>query len=262
LESPTISKLIKTIPSMSNNKSISAKKLKNIGDPSLVHSHKAGAIVELVQPAVDKKWGRYYFNHGRYRNYLMFSIAQYNYKKSISLLNKCREIPVDNAGSRHVDIDLRDRLEKSSSQFVVFVKLGFEYLVAECLPTIKQIKDHRNEQFNAPGNESDLLAKINILTKNLGILDKTPGSVDLILRRRDIVEHPTPDRLYNCIDSEWKNNHLAWILSGEFEGCMDEIVNFVNKISMSMEKYINENPIPGELKLGIRGLKAGEPFNK
>lgn len=247
---------------MSKRIKISARKLKNISDSSLAHSHKAGAIVEIVQPAVDKKWGRYYFNYGQYRNYLMFSIALTNYKKSINLLNRCRKILVDKTGVRHIDIELRDKLEKSSSQFVVFTKLGFEYLVAEYIPTVKQIKDYYNEHFELPHEDIDLLEKINILINGLGISNIIPSSVELLLNRRDIFEHPTPDRLYNCNDSGWKNNHLAWVLSGEFVGCMKEIEKFVNNISKTMEKYKKENPVPGELKLGIRGLRAGESFKK
>lgn len=56
--------------------------------------------------------------------------------------------------------------------------------------------------------------------------------------------------------------NLSWALSGEIEGVLDPIVAYINEFVAKVEKYIADNPIPGELKISHRGLKAGEQYKK
>jgi hypothetical protein len=89
-----------------------------------------------------------------------------------------------------------------------------------------------------------------------------PTSLFDLFTRRDIVEHPTSERLYNATENGWKNNHLAWVLSGEIEGKNDEIVEFVNRITETFDQYLKDNPIPGKLEGVQRGVKSVDPFKK
>jgi hypothetical protein len=125
---------------MSKKQNIRAQKMKNASDPALARSHKEGAVVELVQPANDKKWGRYFFNH--YRRYiLLLTKSLEEYEETIKLLEECRKIKVDEVrGTRHIETDLRDKLELHSMQFLILLKLGFEYMTLEMLPAVNQVQ--------------------------------------------------------------------------------------------------------------------------
>jgi hypothetical protein len=76
------------------------------------------------------------------------------------------------------------------------------------------------------------------------------------------VEHPTLDRLYNSTENGWKNNHLAWVLSGDMEGTMEEIIHFTQEVIDVFDKYDKENPIPGTLDGVVRGLKSIDSYKK
>ncbi len=238
------------------------RKLKNISDPKLAHSHAAGAKVYFAQPAIDKKWGRFYFYHYP-RNYHLFVAGQKAYKRTFKLLEECRKLPVNpKTNDRTVPEKLRDLLEIASMSYFVLTKMGFEYLTAEYLLAVKQNKDHKHEPFTMPSDDDDLLEKVKSLVSGLGITQPIPQAVMTVLERRDIVEHPTQSRLYNCTETGWKNNHLAWVLSGEIEGLPDQIIPFVNTVVKAAEKYKEDNPVPGTLTGLTRGLKSGEPFKK
>lgn len=240
----------------------SGKKLKNISDPKLAHSHPAGVKVYFAQPAVDKRWGRFYFYHYP-RNYHLFVAGQKAYKKTFKLLEGCRKLPVNpKTNDRTVPEKLRDLLEIASMTYFVLTKMGFEYLTTEYLLAVKQIKDHKHEPFIMPADDDELLEKIKALVSGLGITQPIPQAVMTVLERRDIIEHPTQNRLYNGSETGWKNNHLAWVLSGEIEGLPDQVVPFVNIVVKTAEKYKEDNPIPGILTGLTRGLKSGEPCKK
>lgn len=239
-----------------------SKPLKNLSDPELAHSHPAGTTVHVAQPSVDKKWGRYHYYFYK-RNGHLFDMGNKYYKKSLSLLNKCRKISINtNTNIRTLPDNLRNKLEINSISFLVFTKMGFEYLAAEYIPSIKQIKDFKGEEFSLPAENENLIDKIRFLINALDIKLSIPQSLITVLSRRDVVEHPTPQRLYNGSDTEWKNNHLAWVLSGEIEGLMDEIIPYINIIIETAERYIKDNPVPGTVTALLRGMKAGESFKK
>lgn len=238
------------------------RKLKNMSDPSLAHSHKKGAKVYFALTAVDPRWGRYlYYNYRRYG--LILSRSLRYYKRTIDLLNQCRQIEVEEkTGFRKIPDSLKKKLEINSMQFLILMKLGLEYLVMEYQTAIKQIKEHRREVYKPPLDTNDLGEKLRILKDVIGIKNSVPTEIYTILGRRDIVEHPTTERLWEGSDTGWKTVSLSWVLSGEIEGITDPIISFVNEFVKTVETYIKENPIPGKLNISHRGLKAGEQYKK
>lgn len=241
---------------------IRGNKLKNESDPLLAREHKEGAVVELVQPAKDNKWGRYYFNHYR-RHYLLLNEARKHYNRTIYYLSKCRKIEVDaQRGTRHIDDNLKEKLDLHSMQFLILLKLGYEYMTLEMLPSVDYIQFKKQ---GIPRENWDILElndRLNALVKRLSIKRPIPSKLLEFFLRRDIVEHPQSDRLYNATENGWKNNHLAWILSGEIDAVLTEIVNFTNEVIETFEKYNKDNPIPGTLEGVKRGLKATDPYKK
>ena len=247
---------------MGKKQKVIAQKMKNAPDPSLAHSHKKGAIVELVQPSNDKRWGRYYFIHYR-RWFLWLTKSLEEYEETIKLLSQCRKIKIDEVrGTRHVEDDLRDKLELHSTQFLVFLKLGFEYMTLEMLPAVNQIQVAKNGIKKIDWDGVELNDRVIQLVSSLGITSPIPPCLFDFFVRRDIVEHPNPERLYNATEDGWKNNHLAWVLGGEIEGKNDEITNFVNVIAQTFDDYVRNNPIQGKLEGVQRGLKSVDPFKK
>ena len=245
---------------MNKQKSYGSK-LKNISDPNLAKSHGAGVIVELVQPAKDNKWGRFYFKH--YSRYpLIFSDSRKYYNKTLKLLAECRRIPVDNTNNRHIPDKLREKLDIASLKFLVLNKIGLEYLTQEMLPIIHKIKNHKEEIFVLPNEEETTRPKLNAILTALKIKETAPNILVTLLDRRDVVEHPTQNRLYNALPTEWKNNHLSWVLSGEIDGALDHIVPFINLITAAFDKYIADNQIPGSLTGVQRGIRSLEQYKK
>ena len=238
------------------------RKLKNLSDPALAHSHAQGATVHFMLTAVDPKWGRYLYC--QYRRYgLILNQSLKHYKKTIRLLNECRKLKVEEKSSfRNISDDLRDKLEISSMQFFVLTKLGLEYLVVEYQLAIKQIKEHRGESYTPPLDTDDLGDRLKILKEAIGVKSEIPTQIYTIFDRRDIVEHPTTDRLWEGSETGWKAVNLSWVLCGEIEGIIDPVVTFVNEFVEKVEAYIRDNPIPGTLTGLTRGLKAGEQYKK
>ncbi len=235
-------------------------KLKNESDPSLAKEHKAGAVVELVQPAKDDRWGRYYFNHyQRYWNILNESRRHYN--RALIYLKKCRQLPVDTkTQNRHVPEELRDKLEMHSMKYLVLLKMGYEYMTLEMLPSIDHIQEAKQGIAKTDWDKVDLLKRISSLKSKLSISKDVPDCLFPLFDRRDIVEHPNQERLYNATANGWKNNHLAWVLSGDMEGTMEKIVDFTSEIIKVFDEYVKNNPIPGTLEGVVRGLKASESY--
>ena len=247
---------------MSKKLTITGRKLKNLSDPTLTHNHEKGAVVNFALTAVDPKWGRYLYLQYRRYGHILRKGARY-YKLALKSLDKCRKLPVkDKSGFRNVPDELKIQFEIQTMQFLVLTKLGLEYLVTEYELAVKQIKSKRNEAFSMPKNEEDLAKRLKILAKAVGVSMELPQEVHTIINRRHIVEHPTTDRLWNGTDTGWKVVNLSWALSGEFEGMLDTIVLYVSEFVQKAEKYIADNPIPGELKISHRGLKAGEQYKK
>ncbi len=247
---------------MSRKIIISGKKLKNLSDPSLAHSHEKGAVVEFALTAVDPKWGRYLYLQYRRYGHILREGARYH-KVALKSLQKCRKLPVnDKSGFRNVPDELKVKFEIQMIQFLTLTKLGLEYLVTEYELGVKQIKTKRKEEFSMPENSQELAERLRSLANAIGVTMTLPQEIHTVVDRRHIVEHPTIDRLWNGTDTGWKVVNLSWALSGEFEGMLDPIVTYVNELVEKVEKYIADNPIPGELKISHRGLKAGEQYKK
>jgi len=247
---------------MSRNIKTRGRKLKNVSASTLAHSHREGVAVSFILTAVDPKWGRYlYCQYHRYGLILNQSLKYY--RKTIKLLEQCRQLKVDEkTGFRNIPDNLRDKLEINSMLFLLLTKLGLEYLVAEYQLPIKRIKDRRGEDYVPPLDTDDLGSKLKVLKDGIGIESKIPSQIHSILDRRDIVEHPTTDRLWESSETGWKIVNLSWVLSGEIEGIIDPVVSFVNEFVEKVEAYIKNNPIPGTLVGVTRGLKAGEQYKK
>ena len=237
--------------------SISSRKLKNSSDPKLAKTHEQGAVVELSQPSLDKVWGRYYFSHYR-RSFVYLNQSVTDYEKTIELLKEARKTEVGKTtGVRYIDNELRDKLELASADFLIHSKLGLEYLCLEILPVIERIENHFDMNRTKISHDTILdMLKGSIKALNLTI--KVPQIVADLLIRRDIVEHPNKDRLYNI--TNWKNVHVAWVLSGEIEKYRDELVGLVNEINQAFDKFRDEHEIPGTLQGVKRGVRADEPF--
>jgi hypothetical protein len=238
------------------------RKLKNLSDPSLAHSHKEGANVLFMLTSVDPKWGRYLYC--QYRRYgLILNQSLKYYKKSIKLLNECRQLKVqEKTGFRNIPDNLRDNLEINTMQFLILTKLGLEYLFTEYESAIKQIKKHRKENYDPPLDTEDLGSRLKKIKDAIEVKSEIPRQVYTILDRRDIVEHPTTQRLWEGSETGWKTVNLSWVLCGEIDGIISPIVIFVNEFVKKVEAYIKDNPIPGTLNGLTRGLKAGEQFKK
>ncbi len=157
---------------------------------------------------------------------------------------------------------LRNKLEINSMQFLLLLKLGLEYLVAEYQSVIREIKKYRGESYTDPLDTEDLRNRLKTLKDAIGIKSEIPTQIYTILNRRDIVEHPTTDRLQEGSETGWKTVNLSWILYGEIEEIINPIVHFVNEFVEKVEAYRKDNPIPGTLTGITRGLKAGEQYKK
>lgn len=238
---------------------VSSRKLKNISDSSLAHKHKKGVVVELVQPALDSKWGRFYFLQYR-RSMVFLESAESDYVKLMGLLENCRELQADSSGAKLIPTELRDKLERTSVDYLIHVKLGFEYLCEEVLPVMNRICSHFKIQEEMDFVDESLLSKLTMVLSCLGKKMQIPNEIETLLLRRDIVEHPNQERLYSM--SSWKNVHLAWVLSGEIDRTWEIVVILVNQINKNFEEFVAKYPIPGELQGVQRGVRVGEQFKK
>jgi hypothetical protein len=245
---------------MKKVKDIKGNSLKNAYDPALAKPHEKGAVVEIVQTAKDNKWGRYYFTkHFRYPH--IFNKADDCHTKTLVLLDKCRQLNVGKDSSRFVSQELKFDIEFVSMEFLILLKLGFEYLTVELLDSINTVKQNLQGLPRIDWENIELKDRIEILKKNLNYKIKTPDCLDTLFQRRDIVEHPSSPRIYNNDEQGWKNVHLAWILSGEIENMCKDLEAFVNGLVRAYDKFIKDNERPGSLEVK-RGLKSNDPFKR
>ena len=141
----------------------SGKKLKNLSDPILARSHKKGKEIYFLLPSLDPKWGRYFY-HLYPRYILILNQSLKYYKKTIMLLNQCRQLNVkEKTGFRMIPDNLRNKLEINSIQFLVLLKLGLEYLLSEYQKTIREIKNYRGESYTDPLDTDNLANRFKIL---------------------------------------------------------------------------------------------------
>lgn len=244
---------------MSRRYKVSGTPLKSTSDSSLAKPHKEGAIVEYVQPAKDNKWGRYYYQQ-YHRYHVYFVNLESYYKNTFELLSLCRKEKLHNDNARHINSSLRDKLEFNSALYVVTINLAFEYMTIEMLYFLNNILNIKGSDLKVPWENIDLKERIKVLCKNLKLNDKLPEFLTELLNRRDIVEHPSNNRLYNVDQNEWENVHLSWVLSGKIEGSYNKIIDFVNPIIKAFDEYTESNKKPGILKGVVRGLKSLDPY--
>lgn len=245
---------------MRKTKGVKGKALKNTYDSLLAKSHKKGAPVQVVQPAKDNKWGRYYFTR-YFRFPVILNEADAHYETTISLLNRCRQEPLGKDCARFVPEELKEELEVASMKFLILFKLGFEYLTMELLDSIYTIKANSEDQEKTSWEDEELVPRINILKNELGYKIDTPGCLTLLFDRRDIVEHPSSSRIYNSDKNSWKSVHLAWVLNGEIETTNGDIQTFVDGLIEAYEMFRETHKRPGTLNVK-RGLRSDDPYRK
>ena len=120
------------------------RKLKNLSDTNLARPHKKGTKVYFMSTSVDPKWGRYLY-HLYQRHSLILKQSLKYYKRTIELLNQCRQLEVNKkTGFRMIPDNLKNKLEINSMKFLILLKLGLEYLVTEYQPLIREIKNGVN----------------------------------------------------------------------------------------------------------------------
>lgn len=248
---------------MSNKLLPSGKKPKDVSDPQLAKSHEAGAIVELVQIAVNPRWGRFQFIHYQRYGVILLEAEKY-YKETLELLDQCHKLAVSSeTNDRLLPDKLKEKLEIASMKFIVFTKLGLEYLTEEMNPVLEKIRRSKNQSVELLRDNTSIIPKLRVIMRYLQIEHDIPNIiVTLLEERRDIIEHPTPQRLYSGSSFTWKTNHLAWVLCGELEGSFEHIASLVNEIAKKYEIYVYENPVPGRLQGLQRGIRAKEPAKK
>lgn len=245
---------------MRKTKDVKGKALKNTYDSSLAKSHKKGTPVQVVQPAKDNKWGRYYFTR-YFRFPAILNKADTHYETTISLLNKCRREPLGKDQVRFVPEKLKEELEIASMEFLMLFNLGFVYLAAELLDSIYAVKSNLEDRKKIEWEKLKLIPQINLLKKELDYKTDIPECLALLFSRRDIVEHPDPSRIYNSDKRSWKNVHLAWILSGEIETINGNIQTFTDGLIEAYEIFREAHKHSGTLNIK-RGLRSDDPYTK
>jgi uncharacterized protein HemY len=82
-----------------------------------------------------------------HRHNLILNQCLRSYKRTITLLDRCRSLKVDeNTGFRMIPDYLRNELEIESMMFLMLLKLGLEYLVAEYQSIISDIKNRHGDR--------------------------------------------------------------------------------------------------------------------
>lgn len=248
---------------MKKIKEIVGKRMKNDYDPKLAKPQSKGSSVSLVQSAIDNVWGRYYFPH-YFRCGILFEEVETNYKDTMDLLNKCRQLEVRDDNSRLLPEELRNQLEIASTKFTVLLKIAFEYLTIELLGSINNIVSNENKNpITVPWQNLSLEDRIHSLKRALGYNAALPSVLNTLFQRRDIIEHPSSQRIYNNGPHTWKTVHLSWVLSGEIEGMWSDINSFVEGIGKNYEHFTESHKGKGNIKLNVkRGLKSNDPFKR
>lgn len=236
------------------------KKLKNIADPKLAKVHNKGAKVAPVLSALDKRWGRYYFTHS-YKWPILLGKTEKAYVNILESLKKARDLEVGTENrSRFLTDDLRDVIFLNSEEYLTSFYLTLSYFASELLWILNNSHQHRNIPLEV--NDNDILVErlkqvIRIISSSVAI----PEELHQILEQRDVFTHPTFQRIFPVNpDVNWKENPIAWVLSGDLEDTYTKLEDFIKAVYTDFEKYIKEHPTgPVTFKVE-RGVKVLESY--
>lgn len=234
--------------------------LRNISDPQIAKPHKKGDVFSLCQFAKDNIWGQYAFCYFP-KFPLYFEQVKYYYNETIKVLEECRKVEVHPENKqRFLSYELVSSLENFSSYFLIFNKLAFEYLCEEFLFIINNVEmNHKREKLEM--GELETFEKLKKIKKFLKSRKSPPPILLTLFKRRDIIVHPTRERLYNSDKNEWSNINTCWVLSGKIEINFLEIEKFIEELYNAFERYQKENAKPGKLNVE-RGIKSLDQYKK
>lgn len=246
---------------MPKKRKISGPKLNNTFEVSLQRSHESGAKVRPVLMALDKKWGRYCFPLS-YHTVLLLENTEMLYNELIYLINKARQTKVDEqANLRYIDYELVNASFLKGGEYLIAFSLSLEYFSIEILWKLNNLTRQMGRVLDI--NESwNTTEKLNCIKKVLKHNIDIPQEIGSILERRDIFTHPTFLRIYPTTETDWQNNHVAWVLSGNVHNTYGELEKYLEKVSESFNKYVNENKRQVTLNRLKRGLRAKESLKK
>jgi hypothetical protein len=154
------------------------------------------------------------------------------------------------------DIELLGRIYDAGVRLVVGVVLTVQHLCEEIErwtktgPSGSTIED----RLAGPG-----------VTDVVGTLKTQPGYAALheIIERRDAVEHPREDNVYNGDDTGWDRVPLAWFISDRSLKAFETYQTWITEsIEIWEEKKANWPQSPTTLEVGVRGVRSTHQFKK
>jgi hypothetical protein len=238
------------------------KRLKDVADPNLARIHEKGARVVPTLSALDKRWGRYHFTHG-YKWYMLLEKTEENYKEAVKSLVKARELDVwTEHNFRFLGEDLRDEIFFSAGEYLTNFYLTLAYFATELLWLLNNNHSHRKVSISI-NDDADVSEKLKQVIKIVSSKVVMSEAIHQSLERRDAFTHPTFQRIFPTNpDVNWKENHIAWALSGDLENTYSELENFIKDLYSDFERFLQDNPT-GPITFNIeRGIKAQESYKK
>lgn len=239
------------------------KQVKMQSDPTLAKPHSAGAVVELVQPAVHDL-GLIYIGHPYYW-VLHANYANAGYKRLKKYIDKVLQQNPDQSNVRSIqDSKLITKIYKATCDLVIHTYLSYEYFVLFVLTSV---------YLNPRSTEADKkkfadleLKELKEKTKHILIeiinkpsLVNSPGYSMLFQELEQIrhaINHPKNENIYNSGKNSWDKVPLAWGISGKAFKFFDESAKLFNEMYKAWQSVEPIYSKPGNLTGVQRGIKS------
>lgn len=239
------------------------KKIRVTSDPKLAKSHKKGAVVDFVQPAVHPlgliyvHYPYYWSLHARYS-----SLA---YERLKSYIDVVLAQPADKSNARSIhDFNLINKMYKATCDLVIHSYLLFEYLSLSILTAVylyPGANDEDKKKFQGV-EQYELKDKVRHILKNI---IKRPDLVNSkgysmlfqeLEQIRHSINHPTNDSVYNAGKNTWDKVPLAWAISGKAIKYFDEMTMLFNAMYKEWNKVQPQYSKPVTLTGVQRGIES------
>ena len=239
------------------------RKVKTQSDPNLAKPHAAGAVVELVQPAIHDL-GLIYFGHPYYWG-LHARFANAGYLRLKRYIDIILQKQPDKANARSIhDFKLIGKAYKATCDLVMHTYLSYEYFTLFILTTV-YLNSHSTEEDKKKFNELEPKELKEKLRHVLVEVIKKPHLVNSLgysmlfqelEQTRHAINHPKNENIYNCGQNTWDKVPLAWGISGKCLKFFEESVKLFNEIYKEWLKIEPNYSKPGTLTGVQRGIKS------
>ena len=225
-------------------------------DDELAHAHDSGASVTLMQMVEHRRLGTVLYAWPKHWAYHV-EAAEAAFESLERLHEELAAMPVGPDAMRSIDdIEFIGRVYKAGST-----------LVSEVVRTLQHLCEEIERWTGTPMGGSTIETRFAGASAAAGLENARSeagySAFQEIHAKRDAIEHPKPENIYNDGDTTWDEVPLAWFMSDRVIEAYRTYVDWFVKIADRWEATKAAMPgRPATFEVEMRGLRSDHQFKK